>query len=103
MAVSSIPDLSTPSLGITFADKVAHFGEYSIFGVLVGYSLAIRLAKSTTLFTYSILICGVFGILDEIHQHFIPGRTADPLDATADILGAAAGLGVYIWWKRRHS
>jgi VanZ family protein len=33
-----------------------------------------------------------WGLLDEWHQSYIPGRTASPWDALTDLLGAIAGL-----------
>ena len=33
-----------------------------------------------------------WGLLDEYHQSFIPGRTASPWDALTDLLGALLGL-----------
>ena len=33
-----------------------------------------------------------WGLLDEYHQSFIPGRTASPWDALTDLLGAVLGL-----------
>jgi VanZ family protein len=102
MIVSSVPHLGIPPIGITFDDKLAHFGEYLVLGFLAGNAVwrLGRSPKSNFLMTSS--LSGLYGILDEIHQHFIPGRTADPLDATADILGSAAGVGIYLWWRSRH-
>jgi len=31
----------------------------------------------------------------------VPGRHADPLDLVFDVLGAAVGLGYWIWFRRR--
>jgi VanZ family protein len=30
----------------------------------------------------------VWGVVDELHQHFVPGRTADLADLAADTVGA---------------
>ena len=37
-----------------------------------------------------------YGLSDEIHQYFVPGRSADPFDLLVDAAGAAAALWVYI-------
>ena len=34
------------------------------------------------------LIATVYGITDEWHQSYVPGRTSDPLDVVADFVGA---------------
>jgi len=43
----------------------------------------------------SILLSSLYGISDEIHQHFVPSRNADVMDVMADILGSI--LGVYLY------
>jgi len=49
------------------------------------------------IFMLSILFSSLYGISDEIHQSFVPYRTADVMDVLADILGSA--FGVYIFFK----
>jgi VanZ family protein len=51
----------------------------------------------------SLLIGASFGILDELHQKFIPGRQADVLDFTADFVGVAL-IQICFWiYHRRKS
>jgi VanZ family protein len=39
-----------------------------------------------------------YGLLDEVHQAFVPGRDADPYDLLADAVGAAAAAsGLWAW------
>jgi VanZ family protein len=39
-----------------------------------------------------------YGLLDEVHQAFVPGRDADPFDLMADAAGAAAtAVGLWAW------
>jgi VanZ family protein len=37
----------------------------------------------------------LWGYLDEVHQAFVPGRTADAWDLFADFLGSIAGAAIY--------
>ena len=46
------------------------------------------------------LVTVAFGVSDEIHQSFVPGRDADVLDVVADALGAAVGAAGYAWALR---
>ncbi len=39
----------------------------------------------------SILIATFYGVTDEIHQFFVPGRTADVYDVLSDFIGASIG------------
>jgi VanZ family protein len=45
-------------------------------------------------FILTACIAAVYGIVDEIHQYFVPGRDCSPWDWVADALGAAAGAGM---------
>lgn len=51
----------------------------------------------------SVLLATTYGATDEVHQRFVPGRTADLLDLRADFAGsvAAALLAVSGSWLRR--
>jgi VanZ family protein len=33
-----------------------------------------------------------YGVIDEIHQSFVPGRVSDPLDVLKDAIGSLLGL-----------
>ena len=46
-------------------------------------------------------LAAAYGIGTEFYQTFVPGRLADPLDAAANVLGAAIGAAVAWWWIRR--
>ncbi|MCL2049195.1 MAG: VanZ family protein [Defluviitaleaceae bacterium] len=41
-----------------------------------------------------------YGITDEIHQHFVPGRVMSFTDVLIDSAGALAGVGVFYLWAR---
>jgi VanZ family protein len=45
-----------------------------------------------------VLFCIIYGISDEFHQSFIPGRFPNIWDVLADGLGALRVVG---WWRRR--
>ena len=56
----------------------------------------------------SITLSSLYGISDEIHQHYVPYRDADVMDALADIIGSIFGVYIYNFfglkrmWKGRH-
>jgi VanZ family protein len=91
---SSIPSLST-GLGTwdLVLRKLAHAAEFAILGVLV-YRAVPRLSVA-------LLFAGAYAATDELHQHFVEGRVASPVDWLIDIAGVAAGLGLYLAWRRR--
>lgn len=99
--LSSIPNLSTPSFGFKMTDKIAHFGEFFILGMLVAYSFGKRNLNIGKIFWISASISGLYGIIDELHQFFVPGRQADGFDMLADVLGSVSASGVYVLILRK--
>jgi VanZ family protein len=41
----------------------------------------------------------LYAITDEIHQSFVPGRDADPLDVLVDAVGIATALSLGAAWR----
>ena len=103
LTVSSIPRLSPPPIGLTFTDKLAHFSEYLILGF---FSLTAFLKSGNSgrkSFTATFLICAAMGVLDELHQFLIPGRSVELLDAAANVSGSLAGAVLALIFKNRFS
>jgi VanZ family protein len=98
LCFTSLPYLNPPPLGFTWQDKVEHFGAYAIFGAAIIYG-NIRTDKRYLLLG-AVLFVSVFGLLDEVHQHWIPGRSTDPYDWIADTLGALAGASILLLSQR---
>jgi len=97
--VSSIPGSKIPEVDIVDFDKLAHLGVYGCLGFLTYFAFRYQhrfpvLARLT--FLSAILACSLYGATDEIHQLWVPGRTCDIWDWTADtvggILGASLGM-----------
>jgi VanZ family protein len=78
-------------------DKVLHFTAYALLGALFLRAFNTTRIKHhlKLIFTLSVLFSALYGISDEIHQSFVPYRTADAMDALADILGSIAGVYLY--------
>jgi len=83
-------------LGIIFWDKGAHWLEFSALGFLLALGFFKNLPDRPFLRAYLTFMTGIFiGLLDELHQLFVPGRTCDWKDWLADLAGIAFGLTVY--------
>lgn len=79
-------------------DKAAHAVEFAVGGYLARAAVAtIRGAASAP----ALVACAAWGFVDEVHQGFVPGRETDPWDLAADVAGAAMGVGVHAWTRRR--
>ena len=87
--VSSLSQSELPEgSGIKNFDKVLHFGEYAVMGVLSWAAFG----RGTRGFAWgSFAFCVCFGIADECWQDW-HARTSDAWDAAADAAGAFAGL-----------
>jgi VanZ family protein len=87
-ALSSIPDLGTGLGGWDLVlRKIAHAAEYALLGAL----LVRATARPGLAFALGVL----YAVTDEIHQSFVPGRHAAPLDVAIDAVGVAAGI--FLW------
>ena len=78
-------------------DKVAHFVEYGVLGFLLARSIANVQSSFSRIFLLGlvVILATLYGISDEIHQAFVPGRNASPWDVTADGLGGLVGAVIY--------
>ncbi len=85
--LSAQPDLTT-GLGMwdLVLRKMAHLAEYGVLGAL----LLRALRRPNAAFVVGV----AYAITDEIHQSFVRGRHASPLDVAIDGLGIALGIAV---------
>jgi VanZ family protein len=86
-------------------DWISHPIEYGVGAVLLGRALEDGRRRPLTLSTAltATLLATAYGVTDEYHQSFVPGRTADPMDVVKDLAGAAAGCALYREWRRRQA
>ena len=64
-----------------------HLAAYFILALFVAYALENTLAPQRFKL-WVVLICFLYGISDEIHQYFVPGRSPEGGDLINDVLGA---------------
>jgi len=88
--LSSIPGNYFPEQPFDLFDKLVHACLFGILTYLIYRGFQYQ-DKSAFFKNFSIaiafLICVIYGIIDELHQEYIPGRSPDITDALADILG----------------
>ena len=85
---STLPD-------VDLNDKILHVGGYTVFGILVlrafhGVFRAPRLRPTLG----AVVFTAGYGLIDELHQSFVPGRSASGWDVAADLTGAALAVAV---------
>lgn len=87
---------SVPSPRIPYFDKVEHTAAYAVLAALL-----LRALDGVAAPGWAVLLTSLYGITDEIHQAFVPGRTPDVGDWAADTLGALLALAVFSRLRRR--
>ncbi len=93
-ALSSIPNNFEPSRSAIPADKIVHGIEFGMFALLLAWSLARPRGTTVTarLALVTLVVASAYGVSDELHQRFVPGRDVTAGDLLADIFGAAMGV-----------
>jgi VanZ family protein len=112
---SSLPASALPkTLLFSGQDKVEHALVYGLLGLLVARAwqrrrsgqaatsgtravAAFRLVPLLAAIAFTVL----FGLSDEFHQSFVPGRSVEGLDLLADTTGGLLGGLVAMWWAGR--
>ena len=87
---------------LTF-DKLLHLAEYYILGYLL---MRVFTTSGTPLLAASpvaaaILVGSAYGLSDEIHQAFVPGRVASPWDLLFDAAGVGLGACTFPFVRHR--
>ena len=93
LTISSIP-IRIRRVPFRNYDKVFHFFEYGIYAWLWYRALkgATSLSSRGRIAIATVLICTVFGIMDELYQVYTPYRTSDIYDVAADASGSFAAV-----------
>ena len=94
---SSQSDIALPSV---LDDQPIHPIEYTVLGILIVRGLVGGLPARITLSTalLGVTLTTAYGLTDEFHQMFVPGRFADWNDVVADAIGGVTGATVCWLW-----
>ncbi|MCL4547806.1 MAG: VanZ family protein [Bacteroidetes bacterium] len=101
--LTTIPTDAIPQF-FNAQDKIEHFSAYFLLAVLLNLTLyfqkQFKLISDKSFLFASLFVAG-YGAIDELHQIFIPGRTCDFFDWTADATGGIIGVWiVYIFLRK---
>lgn len=75
--------------------QAAHFLVFFVLALLLINAFRISGFSFNRSALYTLLIAVIYAALDEYHQSFVPGRTAELKDVFVDSLGIISGLGIY--------
>jgi VanZ family protein len=76
---------------------IAHFTEYLALAACLAMALNGPRRKLWQAALLAIAVASLYGVSDELHQLFVPGRESDPMDWLTDTLGACLGAVVAVW------
>ena len=98
--LSGQPSIETPTL-FPGQDKLFHLIEFGILGFLAMGALRASHGgyQARQLWGVAAVVM-LYGILDEFHQYFVPGRSADVYDVLADAIGGLLGAWAMYWLVR---
>lgn len=74
---------------IIYDIKIVHIVEYGVLSVLLTFAF-LRTTKMSLsqVFWWSVALTVLYGISDEFHQAFVPGRSCKGMDVIGDLVGA---------------
>ena len=87
-----------PMQSLFGVDKVIHGAEYAVLGLLLARSVISSKPEFSkeTLILLIMVLGTLYGIFDEIHQSFVPGRFSSQWDVLADGSGSLIGVIFYL-------
>ena len=74
----------------------AHFTIYGVLGFLMALLIGEYKIRGVKQLSYSVLWSILYSFSDEIHQSFVPGRSAQISDIITDALGALSGAALAV-------
>ena len=91
--LTTYPSRSLPTLATS--DKLKHFVAYMILTLLLRLAFHFHTTMKQRFRTELPVVIGIivfYGLFDEIHQYFIPGRYFELLDLAANYIGLLVGI-----------
>ena len=89
-----------------FSDKLLHGGAYAVLGFLLfrAFNAMEKRQRAVRYLVLSIVLASLYGASDEIHQYFVPSRSAELMDFFADFIGSIGGAMVAVaFFKEKKS
>ena len=84
------------------ADKIAHLLMYLVLAATVIYAFSDGFKKNFPSITVglTLFVCLFYGISDEFHQSFTPGRSVSMFDVVADFTGALLCCAAWLRYRK---
>lgn len=82
-------------------DKDVHMLMYGVLAVLLLSWLREFNRRRITVYALTVIVALAYGVFDEWHQSFVPGRGVSGWDVVFDGIGALAGIALWRIWHVR--
>ena len=90
--LSSQPGIDVPAL-FPGQDKLFHLVAFGLLGFLaMGAVKSGQKGYTVSQVWFVAALVALYGLLDETHQYFVPGRTTEVYDVIADVTGGLLGV-----------
>ena len=90
--LSSQPGIDVPAL-FPGQDKLFHLVAFGLLGFLaMGAIKSGQKGYTVSQVWFVAALVALYGLLDETHQYFVPGRTTEVYDVIADAVGGLLGV-----------
>jgi VanZ family protein len=100
--LSHQPTIDYPAgLDAKVVSTFGHIGVFAVLSVLIWWALGLSRLSLGRRAVLSVLLSLLYGLTDEWHQSFVPGRTPDMMDIVADTFGATMAMLAVTWLARR--
>jgi VanZ family protein len=97
-STASLPSL-TPGLP-RLQEVLGHMTVYGVLALLLKRALGFHSVARPWL--WALIGAVLYGLSDEFHQSFVPGRAAEFFDIAVDTVGACLALAGARLWEARH-
>lgn len=95
---ASAQEMAGKEPSINVPDKLAHFIAYGLLATLI-LRTDFFWKKRMKGMLLAVGVTSLYGITDEWHQYYVPGRFSDVIDWVADTLGALLAAFLYTKWN----
>lgn len=85
---------------VPLRDKGVHFVEYGVLGFLMAHAAHVTWPARPRRYYAAVWLSLALGLIDELHQFYVPGRSADAADLLADAIGISLATLLYAGLSR---
>ncbi len=96
---SSLPAGASGPGGFNPGGELAHFIVYAVYAALLLTTFSRFSFSKPAMISFA--AAAALGAITETIQLFVPGRFYDPIDWLVDVVGAAAGLAIFLFLSQR--